>query len=251
MLSVFNLTVRYRQHLAIEDVSFSLIPGAITGLIGPNGAGKSTLVKAMLGLVPQVRGTVKYGDRPLQQQLGQVAYVPQRSAVDWDYPVTVQQVAMMGRIRHTGWLRRPSRQSREVVKNALERVGMWPYRRRRIGELSGGQQQRVFLACALATEAEIYLFDEPLAGIDKVTEGIIYDIFGELKASNKIVLVIGHDLGEFLEQCDRLLLLNRIKIAEGTGEDVMTPSNLARAYGTSFCLMQRCFPQSLHQQATA
>lgn len=156
MLEVCNLTVNYRRTLAIERVSFQLQPGQTVGLLGPNGAGKSTLVKAILGLVPIAQGWVKFGSRPLKKQLKRVAYVPQRSQIDWDYPVTVEKVVMMGRIVRTGWLRKPSVASELIVRQALERVGMWQYRQRQIGELSGGQQQRVFLARAIAQEADLF-----------------------------------------------------------------------------------------------
>ena len=161
MLEVLDLTVSYRDTLAIADVSFSLPPGQITGLLGPNGAGKSTVVKALLGLIPAARGVVKFCSQPLKRQLRRVAYVPQRTQIDWDYPITVKNVVMMGRIPATGWFRKPNSKSREIVKNALARVDMWSYRDRQINSLSGGQQQRVFLARALAQQAELLFFDEP------------------------------------------------------------------------------------------
>ncbi|NEO96625.1 MAG: metal ABC transporter ATP-binding protein [Moorea sp. SIO3G5] len=231
MLEVHNLGVCYRDTWAICDISFSLQPGQLTGLLGPNGAGKSTMVKAMLGLIPAVKGVVKLAARPLRSQLKRVAYVPQRSQIDWDYPITVWNVVMMGRTVHTGWFRSPSRQSREIVKDALERVGMFEYRHRQIGKLSGGQQQRVFLARALAQQAELLFFDEPFVGIDKKTEDIIFEVFTELKSQDKTLLVISHDLGETLAHYDQLLLLNKQLIAVGSTAQVLTPENLSKAYG--------------------
>ena len=146
MLEVQHLTVNYQGVSALENVSFRLESGKIVGAIGPNGAGKSTMVKAILGLVPAASVIVKFRDRSLKQQLQAIAYVPQRTQIDWDYPITVKNVVMMARTRHTGWLRQPNRQSQEIVATALQRVGMWELRHRQIGELSGGQQQRVFLA---------------------------------------------------------------------------------------------------------
>jgi manganese/iron transport system ATP-binding protein len=231
MLEVQNLAVNYRGVRALLNVSFSLEPGQLVGVIGPNGAGKSTMIKAMLGLVPATSGVVKFCDRSLKQQLQRVAYVPQRSQIDWDYPATVWTVVMMARSAHTGWFRSPSRQSKEIVAEALQRVGIWELRRRQIGELSGGQQQRVFLARAIAQQAELFLFDEPLAGIDKKTEAILFQVFNELKAEGKTLLVSSHEWGQALTQYDRLLLLNQNLIANGSPQEVMTLENIQRAYG--------------------
>ncbi|HAG81103.1 MAG TPA: manganese ABC transporter ATP-binding protein [Cyanobacteria bacterium UBA12227] len=239
MLEVRHLAVNYRGVLAVEDVSFSLEPGQIVGIIGPNGAGKSTMVKAILGLIPSSEGVVRYRQRSLKAQLAQVAYMPQRTQIDWDYPITVKNVVMMARTRHTGWFRSPSRQSREIVKAALERVGMWELRERQIGELSGGQQQRVFLAQALAQEAELFFFDEPFVGVDKKTEAVLFEVFDELKHQGKILLVIGHELGEVSRNYDRFLLINKQLIAEGSRSEVITAKNLQRAYGDNVILLQR------------
>jgi manganese/iron transport system ATP-binding protein len=231
MLDVQHLAVNYRGVRALGDVSFHLEPGQLVGVIGPNGAGKSTMIKAMLGLIPAASGVVKFCGKGLKQQLRCCAYVPQRSQIDWDYPTTVWSVVMMARTAHTGWFRSPSRQSKEFVATALQRVGMWELRYRQIGELSGGQQQRVFLARAIAQQAELFLFDEPLAGIDKKTEGIIFQIFNELKTEGKTLLVSSHEWGKDLSHYDRLLLLNQRLIASGSPQDVMTIENIQRAYG--------------------
>lgn len=233
MLEVCNLTVNYRHQWAVEDVSFQLRSGQVTGLFGPNGAGKSTVVKAILGLIPIAKGVVKLGSRPLKKQLNRVAYVPQRTQIDWDYPITVQKVAMMGRIPTTGWFRKPSNQSRAVVRDALERVDMWQYRQRQIRELSGGQQQRVFLARAIAQEADVFFFDEPFNNVDLQTEEIIFTVFAELKAQQKTLLVISHDLSETLNNYDQFLLLNQQLIAAGKQEEVLTAENICKAYSGS------------------
>ncbi|NES22123.1 MAG: metal ABC transporter ATP-binding protein [Symploca sp. SIO3E6] len=237
MLEVRELGVCYRDNWAISDISFSLKLGQLTSLLGPNGAGKSTMVKAMLGLVPTAKGVVMFGSRPLKHQLRRVAYVPQRSQIDWDYPITVWNVVMMGRTVHTGWLRKPNRQSTEIVEDALDRVGMLEYRHRQIGQLSGGQQQRVFVARALAQQAELLFFDEPFTGIDKKAEEIIFEVFAELKLQNKTLLVISHDLGATLEHYDQLLLLNKQLIASGTKKEVLTSTNISKAYGQGLSLM--------------
>jgi manganese/iron transport system ATP-binding protein len=231
MLEVRDLAVNYRGICALSNVSFCLSPGQLVGVIGPNGAGKSTMIKAMLGLVPAISGVVKFGGKLLKQQLHSCAYVPQRSQIDWDYPTTVWAAVMMGRTAHTGWFRSPSRQSKEIVAAALERVGIWELRQRQIGELSGGQQQRVFLARAIAQQAELFFLDEPLAGIDKKTEAILFQIFTELKAEGKTLLVSSHEWGQALMNYDQLLLVNGKLIAQGSPQDVMTLENIQLAYG--------------------
>lgn len=239
MLEVEHLDVNYRGIVAIEDVSFRAFPGQIIGIIGPNGAGKSTLVKAILGLIPSVNGIIKYRNSSIKKQLNSIAYVPQRTQLDWDYPITVQNVVMMARTASTGWFRNPSRESKEIVKSALHRVGMWEFRSRQIGELSGGQQQRVFLARALAQQADLFFFDEPFVGIDKTTEDIMFNIFKELKRDGKILILITHDLGETLTKYDYLLLLNKHIIAKGSIKEVVTTENLQRAYGNNILFLNR------------
>lgn len=233
MLEVDHLAVTYRGNPSLEAVSFRVEPGQVVGVIGPNGAGKSTMLKAMLGLVPRKSGVVQYCTCPLHRQLQKVAYVPQRSQVDWDYPITVWSVVMMARTRSLGWFRSPGPAAKAIVQSALERVDILNLKDRRIGELSGGQQQRVFLARALAQQAEVFLFDEPLTGVDKTTEAILFDVFDELRAAGKIMLVSSHEWGQTLAHLDRLLLLNQCLIADGAPQQVMTPENLYRAYGAS------------------
>jgi manganese/iron transport system ATP-binding protein len=230
-VTVKQLGVQYRMVEALKDVSCDIQPGRLTGIIGPNGAGKSTLMKAMLGLVPTMSGMAMYKGKPLMEQLEVVAYVPQRSQIDWTYPATVWDVVLMGRVRKTGWFRRFSTVSRRLAAEALERVGMSDYRDRPIGQLSGGQQQRVFLARALTEEAEIFCFDEPLVGIDKKTEAVIFDIFHELADAGKTLLVVNHDLGQAITNFDDLILLNRELIAKGSRQQVLSADNLQRAYG--------------------
>lgn len=230
-ITVSHLTVAYRQVQALIDVNCVVNRGRLTGIIGPNGAGKSTLMKAMLGLVTAKSGAVLYEGKPLMGQREQVAYVPQRSQIDWTFPATVWDVVMMGRVQKTGWFRRFSSRSRHLAADALERVGMSDYRDRKIGDLSGGQQQRVFLARSLAQQAEVYCFDEPFVGIDQKTQDIIFDIFHELVKNNKTVLVVNHDLGASITNFDDLILLNRELIACGSRKQVLGEENLYRAYG--------------------
>lgn len=230
-VTIQQLGVQYRMVEALKDINCEIQPRRLTGIIGPNGAGKSTLIKAMLGLVPTTGGTAMYQAKPLMEQLEKVAYVPQRSQIDWTYPATVWDVVMMGRVRKTGWFRRFSTVSRRLAVEALERVGMSDFRDRPIGQLSGGQQQRVFLARALTEEAEIFCLDEPFAGIDKKTEAVIFNILHELADSGKTVLVVHHDLGQAITNFDDLILLNRELIASGSRQEVLSADNLQRAYG--------------------
>ncbi len=230
-IAVSNLGVYYRTVEALTNITLNVASGRVTGMIGPNGAGKSTLLKAMLGLIPASAGSVVYKGQSLQDWLEVVAYVPQRSQIDWTYPATVWDVVMMGRVRKTGWFRRFSTVSRAKAKEALERVEMSAYRNRPIGQLSGGQQQRVFLARSLAQEADIFFFDEPFVGVDQKTESILFNIFRELADAGKIVLVVNHDLGKSITNFDDLILLNKELIAFGDRQNVLKEENLYRAYG--------------------
>ncbi|MEB3342167.1 metal ABC transporter ATP-binding protein [Okeania sp.] len=230
-ITVSHLGVYYRTVEALRNITLQIQAGRLTGIIGPNGAGKSTLLKGMLGLIALSNGSVTYNEKPLPEQLEKVAYVPQRSQIDWTYPATVWDVVMMGRVRKTGWFRRFSSMSRRIAFEALIRVGMDGYRDRSIGQLSGGQQQRVFLARALAQEADIFCFDEPFVGVDQKTENILFDIFHELAEVGKIVVVVNHDLGESITNFDDLILLNKELLAVGDRQVVLQEENLYRAYG--------------------
>jgi manganese/iron transport system ATP-binding protein len=230
-IRISHLGVRYRELEALQDANLTIAPGRMTGIIGPNGAGKSTLIKAMLGLIPSHSGMVLYDSKPLMDCLDRVAYVPQRSQIDWTFPATVWDVVMMGRVRKTGWFRRFSGVSRRIAAEALDRVGMGEYRDRRIGALSGGQQQRVFLARSLAQQAEIFCFDEPFVGVDQKTEEVLFDIFRELADEGKLVLVVNHDLGDSITHFDDLVLLNREVVASGDRSSVLKAENMYLAYG--------------------
>jgi len=230
MLEVQNLSASYRSTRVLHDVSASIRGGELVGLIGPNGAGKSTFIKAVLGLVPH-RGKVLFEGTPLRRQRPRVAYVPQRSHIDWDYPITAWNVAMMAQSSLAGWFRRPAQAATQRVTVALERVDMLHLAHRSLGELSGGQQQRIFLARALAQDADLFLLDEPFTGIDRKTEALMLAIFDELKAQGKILIVSSHEWGEALNRYNRLLLLNRTLLADDVPQVVMTYDNIQRAYG--------------------
>nr|WP_051023618.1 metal ABC transporter ATP-binding protein [Synechococcus sp. PCC 7502] len=233
MLEVQELSVNYRGLKALEAINFQIHRGQVVGIIGPNGAGKSTLFKALLGLIPLLSGQVTYNGKLLSRQKQRVAYVPQRSQIDWDYPVTVWNVVMMARTTYSGWFHNHSRRSQEIVREALQKVEMLHLSDRRISDLSGGQQQRVFLARALAQEVDLFLLDEPLAGVDKKTEELILEIYRDLKAQGKTLLVSCHEWGQTLDNYDQLLLLNQSLIAYGSPQEVMTLENIQSAYGSS------------------
>ena len=233
-IAVHDLTVTYRNgHTAIEGATFDLGLGSICGLVGINGSGKSTLFKAIMGFVRPTRGTVSLCGMPVADALRRniVAYVPQSEDVDWNFPVLVQDVVMMGRYGYMNFLRIPSRQDKAKVDQALERVGMSAYRERQIGELSGGQKKRVFLARSLAQQGRIILLDEPFTGVDVKTEAAIVDLLRELRAAGHLMLVSTHNLGSVPEFCDQVVLLNRKVLAAGPTGTVFTQANLERAFG--------------------
>jgi manganese/zinc/iron transport system ATP- binding protein len=230
-LEVRGLTVSYSAKPVLWDVDAAFPAGALSAIVGPNGAGKSTLMRAALGLVPADAGQALVLGRPARQTLDSVAYVPQREAVDWDFPITVREVVEMGRYRSVGWVRRLRRSDRSVVDAALARVGMGAYARRQIGELSGGQRQRVFLARALAQEAEVLLMDEPFAGVDARTEAALLELLAEQRDAGRSVVAVHHDLGTVRRAFDWALVLNVRSVACGPAAEVIVPPVLARAYG--------------------
>lgn len=233
-LSVKNVSVAYRNgHTALRDASFDIPQGSITALVGINGSGKSTLFKAIMGFVPLMQGQVdilgEAAGRALKRNV--VAYVPQNEEVDWNFPVLVEDVVMMGRYGHMNFLRMARASDREIVAEALVRVGMADFSQRQIGELSGGQKKRVFLARALAQEAQVILLDEPFTGVDVTTEDAIIDLMRELRAEGRMMLVATHNLGSVPEFCDRVVLIRETILAAGPTETVFTQDNLQQAFG--------------------
>ena len=232
-----DLTVAYRGEPVLWDIDVNVPPGVMAAVVGPNGAGKSTLIKAVLDLVPSAAGHVRMFGRPYSEQRRRVAYVPQRSAVDWDFPTTALDVVMMGRYGRLGWFRRPGRETREAAMAALAEVGLAPLAGRQISQLSGGQQQRVFLARALVQKADLYFLDEPMAGVDATTERVIVALLKRLRDEGRTVVVVHHDLQTVREYFDWLVLLNVRVIAQGPVAEVYTPGNLRRAYGGQISLL--------------
>ncbi|WP_104991790.1 metal ABC transporter ATP-binding protein [Deinococcus sp. NW-56] len=230
-LALHGLSVAYFEDPAVWDVSFEVPAASLTAIIGPNGAGKSTLLKAALGLVPRLAGEALFFGEPLSKVRRRVAYVPQRTSVDWDFPASALDVVTMGLYGRLGWLRRPGRRERAQALACLERVGMADFAGRQISELSGGQQQRVFLARALAQEADLTFMDEPFAGVDAVTERAIVDVLRDLREQGRSVVVVHHDLDTVRDYFDRVALLNVSLVAAGPTETAFTPANLRTAYG--------------------
>jgi ABC-type Mn2+/Zn2+ transport system ATPase subunit len=230
ILCTHNLSVYYESGLALDDVTFELKTGERLTVVGPNGAGKSTLFKVIVGVLKPTEGEVHvYGSAPDGHIC--IAYVPQRSQVDWDFPVSVQDVVMMGRIGKLGFFRHPGAKDREIVSQALELVGMTSLAKRQISQLSGGQQQRMFIARALAQEAELMLMDEPLTGLDVNSQEDIFQILEALKDRDVTVMVAMHDLKLAASRFDRVMLLNHRVYGLGAPEDVFSPENLVQAYG--------------------
>lgn len=230
-LVVRGLTVSYGETPAVFSVDAAFPAKTMTAIIGPNGAGKSTLLKAALGVIPRLSGEVTVFGQPIETARDRIAYVPQRASVDWDFPTTVQDVVMMGLYRKVGLLGRLTGTLQSRARACLDRVGMGDFAHRQIGQLSGGQQQRVFLARALAQDADLYLLDEPFAGVDAATERAIIDVLKSLKAEGKTVVCVHHDLATVADYFDQVFLINVRRVAQGPVETTFTGANLNATYG--------------------
>jgi manganese/zinc/iron transport system ATP- binding protein len=230
-LEIHDLTVAYHKKPVLWGIDLEVPRGKLIGIVGPNGAGKSTLIKAVMGLVPISSGWVKVFGEPLKKSLPRIGYVPQRESVDWDFPVSVMDVVLMGRYGRLGLIKRPTKADREIARECLEKVNMLPYANRQISNLSGGQQQRVFLARALAQESDLYFMDEPFSGVDAATESAIIALLHELRGRGKTMLVVHHDLPTARQYFDMLILLNMRLVAFGPTEQVFTQELLQTTYG--------------------
>lgn len=231
ILDVHDLTVAYHRKPVLWDVDLVVDEPSLVGIIGPNGAGKSTLIKAILGLVPIASGSVRIAGQPVAQVRKRIGYVPQRETVDWDFPIHVLDLVLMGTYGQLGWLRRPGRVDRGWAFECLEKVGLRHLAKQQIGQLSGGQQQRAFLARALAQKADVYFMDEPMAGVDAATERAIFTLLQELREQGRTVFVVHHDLRTVPKYFDQVALLNMRLVASGPTELVFTPENLRKTYG--------------------
>lgn len=233
-ITVSDLSVAYSNaRLALYNINCTVESGTITGLVGPNGGGKSTLFKSIMGFLQPSQGQIRIGGLPVQkaQKRQLMAYVPQSDEVDWNFPISVFDVVMMGRYGYMNLLRIPSGKDRRLVMESLERVGMSQFRHRQIGELSGGQRKRAFLARALAQEGKVILLDEPFTGVDVKTEKQIIDLLIQLREEGHTILVSTHDLASISTFCDRTILLNRTVLASGTTEETFTEENLVMTFG--------------------
>jgi ABC-type Mn2+/Zn2+ transport system ATPase subunit len=244
-IDVKNVTVAYHGKVALHGASVQLNASSICGLVGMNGSGKSTLFKAIMGFVKPTTGRVLINGLPIRmvQKNNLVAYVPQSEEVDWNFPVSVHDVVMMGRYGYMNILRIPKALDKRVVKESLERVQMWEMRDRQIGELSGGQKKRAFFARALAQQGTILLLDEPFTGVDIKTEKAMIDLLLELREQGQTILVSTHDLASITSFCNQVVLINRTILAYGNTSEVFTAENLSRTFGGS--LADLTFSKSL------
>lgn len=238
-LSVNKIFVSYNGDEALKDISFTVEKGKLVGIIGPNGAGKSTLMKAMLNLVKKDAGTIEIFGKSIKEMRTKVAYVPQRSNIDWDFPITVMDTVLIGTYPKLGVFKRPKKEHKSWAMECLEKVGMTQFHNRQIGELSGGQQQRVFLARALAQQPELYFLDEPFVGVDVTSEEMIVSILKELRNKGKTVIVVHHDLSKASAYFNELILINKELIEHGIVEKVFQPEILNKAYTNQFTPMIR------------
>jgi manganese/zinc/iron transport system ATP- binding protein len=252
VLDVEELTVNYDKTPVLWDISFSIPKGKLVGILGPNGAGKSTLLKTCLGLIRPVTGKAVFLQQSKQSWKkirSKIAYVPQRSSVDWDFPITVFDVVLMGRYGKLGFFKRPRAADKAAARQVLEKVGLTPFADRQISQLSGGQQQRLFIARALLQEAEIFLMDEPFAGVDIATEKSLILLFEQLKAEGKTLLVVHHDLNSVQNYFDWVIMLNTCLVACGPIEQAFTPDNILRTYGKSNALLDEAIKRVQHRSS--
>ena len=249
-LSIHDVTVAYHGRRVLWDIDYDAPSGKLVAIVGPNGAGKSTLIKAALELVPLTDGEVRFFGGTYQSQRSRIGYVPQRTSVDWDFPINALDVVAMGLYRQIGWFRPVSKPFRKQALAALERVGLGEFASRQISELSGGQQQRVFLARALVQNADLYLMDEPFAGVDAATERAIVELLRELRALGKTALVVHHDLQTVSEYFDEVLLLNMRLVASGPIEQAFTTDNLRETYGGKLALLDQVGNRMRHLNIT-
>jgi ABC-type Mn2+/Zn2+ transport system ATPase subunit len=237
-LEVRGLVAGYNGTPAIEGITFAIPPGQMVGVIGPNGAGKSTLFKAILGLIPRQQGEILLHDAPALDQRAMMGYLPQLEEINRAFPVSVEDVVMMGRYPRIGWCRRPRSHDDEAVRQALARVELLDHARTQIGRLSGGQQQRAFLARVLAQDPHLLLLDEPVSGVDTTTQHAIFALLEELRNSGKTVVVATHDLNCVVERFDQVLCLNRRVIAYGPPKEAFREDTLDQTYGHHLMIVQ-------------
>lgn len=238
-IQVESYNVFYHQQPVVWNINLSIPTHRLIGIAGPNGAGKSTLVKSMLGFIPSTSGNVLFMGKKLSEIQDKIAYIPQKSSVDWQFPITSLELVLMGCYRRLGWLRRPAKKDRELAFSLLDKLQMREFAQRQIGELSGGQQQRLFIARALMQEADIFFFDEPFTGIDLTTEHFLLALFQQLVKEGKTIFVVHHDLSKIQQYFDWVILLNTRLIASGPIQETLTMENLIKTYGSKEELLEK------------
>lgn len=235
-VSVNNLSVSYYGNKVVNDISFSFDEGKIIGVIGPNGAGKSTLMKAVLGLIPKDSGSVAFKEQSLKSVRKEIAYVPQRSNIDWDFPIVVRDTVLLGTFPKLGLIRQPGKKEKKLADECLEKVGMLEFRKRQIAELSGGQQQRVFLARALAQNADFFFLDEPFVGIDVASEEVIINILKDLRDAGKTIFVVHHDLSKVESYFDDVVLINKELYGAGPVKSVFQSDKVEECFNMKIAI---------------
>lgn len=243
-LEVNQITVNYEKTPALWDFSLTIPRGELVGIIGPNGAGKTTFLKSAMGLISPLSGKISFFGEPLKKMRNKIAYVPQKESVDWDFPITVIELVLMGCYGRLGLFRWVSKRDRDLAYNYLEKVGMEQYADRQISQLSGGQQQRVFIARALMQNAEIYFLDEPFSGIDIATEQVIVDLLRELRDEGKTVFVVHHDLSTVHSYFNWVIMLNIRLVASGPVDEVFNSETLSATYGKSYSVLDKALKLS-------
>jgi len=247
-LELHNLTVMYDSKPVLWNVDYEVPSKKLVGIVGPNGSGKTTMLKSIMGLLSPSSGYVKIFDQDLAQVRDRVAYVPQRGSVDWDFPINVFDTVLMGRFKRNRLFQRSSREDKEIAMECLKKVQMEKFVKRQISQLSGGQQQRVFIARALAQQADLYLMDEPFAGVDAATESAILDILQDMQAAGKTIIVVHHDLQTVAQYFNWLVMLNTRLIASGPVEQVFVPDILEQTYGGNMSILSQVM-ELVHKQA--
>lgn len=230
VLEIEDLTVAYRNTPVLWDVDVKIPAQTITAIVGPNGAGKSTLIKAALGLVTPLSGKTRFFGHSFKEEYKRIGYVPQKEAVNWDFPTTVLDAVIMGRYGAHGWFKRVNQADKKMAEAALNRLGMEDFAKRHISELSGGQQQRVFLARALVQDADLYFLDEPFAGIDKQTEGVIIETLRKMREDGKTIIVVHHDLNTVRDYFDHIVMMNKEILAQGPVDTTFVEENIDKTF---------------------
>ncbi len=239
VLQIKDLTVAYQNNVVLQNVNLSIPSGNLVGIIGPNGAGKSTLLNAIMHLIPKIEGEVKIKGESLKTIRKLVAFIPQRDSVDWNFPISVLDLVLMGRYAKLPWYKKITDLDKQQALNCLEKVNMLNFADKHISELSGGEKQRIFIARALAQEAEVYFFDEPLVGIDATSEKEIMEILNQMKMEGKSIFVVHHDLQSSVEYFDWVIFINRKIVASGPISSVFSLQNLQNTYGEAFSVLSK------------